>query len=297
MIEREAFVLFLLILCLVGCQSAMAGIQKSSLMAVLPDVDGFVSEDSPQTYYPETLFEYINGAAEIYLSYDFRELIVAQYNKKNDDDTVSVEIYDMGNHRNSFGIYSAERFPDSQFISLGTQGYLEEGSLNFLVGRYYVKLLCFDCEEKSNELLQEFCREIVEKVENKPGFPELLEFLPKEGRLPNTEKFILRNFLGYRFLHHGYVASYEVEGQTFDCFVIEAQDPQEAVSLLQQYLDAKKESMVQKKPLGFLVKDRYYHNIYVAPVNKYICGVMKIKEGYEKMGEDYLRKLSESLGK
>ncbi|MCK7469683.1 MAG: hypothetical protein MZU95_01910 [Desulfomicrobium escambiense] len=33
-------------------------------------------------YFPETLFEYIDGAAESYLSYDFRELLVADLQKK-----------------------------------------------------------------------------------------------------------------------------------------------------------------------------------------------------------------------
>jgi hypothetical protein len=257
----------------------------------LPVLEGLVSAEAPQTYYPENLFEYINGAAEIYLSYGFRELIVAEYKKSDTSDTVAVEIYDMGDHKNSFGIYSAERYPDNEFVSLGTQGYVEEGALNFLVGRYYIKLLCFDCEDRSDKALQAFSEEIVSRVEDKGGFPVLLQAFPLGGRLPNSEKYILNNFMGYRFLHDGYIANYEVDGLSFDCFLIEGENPDEAQTMLQQYLEAKGPSNVQKISSGYQIKDRYYHNIYLALVKNYICGVMKIKEGKEKLGEKYLENL------
>lgn len=265
------------------------------LKSLLPALEGMESNESPVTYFPESLFEYINGAAEIYLSYDFKELIVAEYTKSGSSDSVAVEIYDMGNIKNSFGIYSAERYPDNEFMDLGTQGYMEEGALNFLVGRYYVKLLCYDCEERSDQRLRAFSEEIVNRVENRGGFPAYVQTFPKEGLIPNTEKFILRNVMGYKFLHDGYVVSYKMKELSFDCFLIEGKNPEEATSMLKKYLDAKGADSVQKISLGFRIKDRYYHNIYLAQVNNTLCGVMKITDNFEEVGESYLEKLVQSL--
>jgi hypothetical protein len=265
------------------------------LKSLLPTVEGMGFTESPVTYFPETLFEYINGAAEIYLSYDFKELIVAEYKKSDASDSVAVEIYDMGNHKNSFGIYSAERYPDNDFMALGTQGYMEGGALNFLVGRYYVKLLCFDCEERSDTWLLAFSEEIVNRVEEKGGFPAFLKVFPKEGLIPNTEKFILRNVMGYKFLHDGYIVSYRKAELSFDCFLIEAKNQEEATDMLENYLEAKGAASTQKISLGFLIKDRYYQNIYLAQVNNTLCGVMKITDGFEKVGESYLEKLVQAL--
>lgn len=269
--------------------------QEQSLKALFPDLEGMVSVEEPQTYYPENLYEYINGAAEIYLSYGFRELIVGEYKKSDTSDTVAVEIYDMGDHKNSFGIYSAERYPDNEFVSLGTQGYVEEGALNLLVGSYYIKLLCFDCGNRADETLKAFAEEIVRRVKDKGGFPALLKAFPIEGRLPNSEKYILKNFMGYRFLHDGYLANYELDGLSFDCFLIEGENPEEAQNMLRQYLEAKGSSNAEKVPSGYQIKDRYYHNIYLALVKNYICGVMKIKEGNERIGEQYLKDLVEQV--
>jgi hypothetical protein len=266
-----------------------------ALKNILPVVEGMQPSGSSQIYFPETLFEYINGAAEIYLSYDFTELIVAEYKKSDSSDSVAVEIYDMGNHKNSFGIYSAERYPDNEFLMLGTQGYMEEGAMNFLVGRYYVKLLCFDCEDRSEKWLRSFSEGIVNQVENKEGFPAYLRTLPKEGQIPNTEKFILRNVMGYKFLHDGYFVSYKMKDLSFDCFIIEGKNSDEATEMVKKYLEAKGATSVQKISLGFQIKDKYYHNIYLAQVDNILCGVMKISDGFEEVGERYLAKLIESV--
>jgi hypothetical protein len=266
-----------------------------ALSSLLPTVEGMAQTGSPDTYYPESLFEYIDGAAEIYLSYDFKKLIVAEYANDDSSDSVVVEIYDMGNQKNSFGIYSAERYPESEFMDLGTQGYMEEGSLNFLVGRYYVKLLCYDCGEMSDQWLRTFSEKIVDRVGNEEGFPSYVRTFPKEGSIPNTEKFILRNVMGYKFLHDGYFVSYKMKDMAFDCFLIEGKNEEEASAMLKKYLDAKGADSVQKISLGFRIKDRYYHNIYIAQVNNILCGVMKIPDDFLEVGETYLQQFIQSV--
>ena len=267
----------------------------SPLLSLLPKVHSWNFSEEPQDYLPQSLYEYINGAAEIYLAYDFQELIVGQYKRKSSEKSLSVEIYDMGNENNSFGIYSAERFPGNRFIPIGTQGYQEEETLNFIVGKYYIKLLCFDCGEESGSFLKLFSTEIVKRVKDEAKLPPVLGFFPDEGLIQNSEKFFLRNFMGYSFLHNGYLADYRYKGLDFDCFLIEGKSVEDAQTMLGQYLKAKKEQIVQETSIGYRVKDRYYHNIYIIRVGAYICGVKKIKEGFEEVGEKYIRKLIKSV--
>jgi hypothetical protein len=270
---------------------------QAELKALLPQITAWSQTEEAQNYYPENLFEYINGAAEIYLAYDFQELIVSQHEKDQSEMNVAVEIYNMGNGKNAFGIYSAERFSDNNFIDVGLQGYLEEGTLNFLVGQYYVKLLCFDCEAQSADVLKLFSQEIVNKVGGTGSFPLLVQKFPKEGLIPNTEKYILRNFMGYSFLRNGYSANYKKGDLEFDCFFIESKSQEDAQAMVDKYLEAKGKDNVTKYDLGYHIKDRYYHNIYLARVGSTICGVIKIKEGFETIGKKYIEILIESLKK
>lgn len=278
-----------------GPAQGLAAQTGPPLKSLLPQIQDWGLSEDTQNFFPENLFEYINGAAEIYLSYDFHELIVAQYAKRGSESSLAIEIYDMGSATNGFGIYSAERYPENTFSPIGVQGYLEEGSLNFLVGRYYVKLLCFDCEDFSDQALRSFAEGIVSRVDDKGGFPEVLGAFPDEGRVANTEKFILNNVMGYGFLHDGFLTQFQKGEQSFDCFVIVGEDADDAEQMLKKYLEAKGSSNVRAIPEGFHIKDRYYHNIYVARVGRYVCGVMKIRDGSEALGTEYLSALIENL--
>jgi hypothetical protein len=296
---KISIILFLLVSVLNGKAILLGKEEGTSLIGLLPKAEDWKYSDEPQNFIPGNLYEYINGAAEIYLAYDFKELIVGQYekDKEAEEASLSIEIYDMGNEKNSFGIYSAERFSESQFISIGNQGYLEEGTLNFVVGRYYIKLLCFDCGEKSDEVLKSFSNKIVKRVKDRGQFPPVLSHFPQEGLVQNTEKYILRNFMGYSFLHDGYVASYQLKNQEFDCFIIEGKNEEDAQKMLKQYLEKKSNVDIKETSTGYLLKDRYYHNIFLVRNENYICGVMKIKDDFQALGVRYLRMLLESLKK
>jgi len=100
--------------------------------------------------------------------------------------------------------------------------------------------------------------------------------------------------LGYAFLHDGYLANYKAGDLEFDCFLIEGESQEEAQDMLDQYL-AKKEKIIEERSFGYHLKDRYYHNIYLARIKKNLCGVIKIKDGFEEVGEKYLKSLVNAL--
>jgi hypothetical protein len=282
--------------------SGAASQQKSPaatipLASLLPQLNDWKLAEEPRPFRPDTLFEYIDGAAEVYLSYDFMELLVAQFQEKRTKASMTVEIYDMGNGRNAFGIYSAERYPESRFLPIGNQGYLDEGTLNFLAGRYYVKLLCFEAGARSEEYLKLYAKEVTGKIKDPGSLPDLLTVFPKDGLIVNGEKFVLRNFLGFKFLGRGFTANYKVKDLEFDCFFIEGKSDEDAGAMLKQYLDhfAKTGQPAEKQGYGFHLKDPYLKHVFLAQVGKFLCGVSKIKDGSAEVGQKYLEAMTTVL--
>lgn len=269
----------------------------SPLLALLPEVPGWEKAEEPRLYQPENLFEYIDGAAESYLSYEFKELAVAPYKRVNATATLTVEIYRMGSAKNAFGIYSAERYPESHFLEIGGQGYMEEGALNFFLGDKYVKLLSFEAGTEGEAILLLFARKIVQAVGEKGSLPEILQCFPRENLVANSEKFILRNFLGYEFLHDGYLASYKVDDEEFELFLIEGKDEAEAASMLEKFVaqSARRGKTPERIEGGYHLQDRYLQNLYLVRVKNYIAGVMRVGEGMEETGRRYLGLLLNAL--
>jgi hypothetical protein len=271
--------------------------RASSPQSLLPRVPGWKPAEQPRSYFPGTLFEYIDGAAESYLSYAFQELVTADFKNEKTSATLTVEVYDMGSDLNAFGIFSSERYPGSPGVAAGNLGYLEEGTLNFIVGRYYVKLICFDCAAAADSVLKSFAGDIDRRVRDRGSLPPELAFFPRDGLVAGSEKFILRNVLGYDFLHDGYLASYQAGGQEFEAFIIAARDGVEAAEMTDRYLAAaaKNQSPVEKTEHGYHVKDPYARNVFFASPGRYIVGVMRIKDGGEAVARGYLEALLNSV--
>jgi hypothetical protein len=268
------------------------------LAGLLPKPAEWTMTEAVQRFLPDSLFEYINGAAESYIGYDFRELVVGQYKTKDGPATATIEIYDMGSPRNAFGIYGSERYSESRFEPIGVQGYLEDGTLNFLAGRYYVKLLCFEGGEATDGHLRRFAAEILKSVKDVGGFPAELAAFPREGLVANTEKYIRADVLGFKFLSNGFLAAYKSGGQEFEAFIIEGRSAENAAGMLDQVVERLSKAggaAPVRSESGVRLKDPYLANVLIAQTGRFLCGAIKIKDGGEAAGEACVAALLRAL--
>lgn len=98
-----------------------------------------------ERFRPDNLYEKINGKADQYLRNGVAGLTAASYTDRRDAKRfLDVYLYDMGNSRNAFGIFSGERPAAAATAKLGDQGYRVEASYFFTRGRYYVQVLASD---------------------------------------------------------------------------------------------------------------------------------------------------------
>jgi hypothetical protein len=290
-----------LILALLIPSSAECGQEKAgnAIMSLVPEVEAWGPPEELQSYFPESLFEYINGAAESYLSYDFEELLVAQYERKASEEMLTLEIYDMGSSLNAFGIFSAERYPENESVSAGDLGYIESEALNFVSDRYYVKLLGFGSGEETESVLLSFAKGVASRVKSDGSLPLLIELFPARNLVPRSEKFIKKNFMGYEFLSNGYIASYRVGEREIECFLVEAESEENAKSMEGRLLEffAKDKQAPEKIPLGYHLKNRYGQNLYLGRAANILFGVRRVPEEMKAEGMRYLQELGNALKK
>ncbi len=225
------------VVAIISCLLPLAGVRAGDDMTGLfPDMDGLKKDGDPGTYLPESLFEYIDGAADVYLSYEFEELATLTYDG-GENQSLSIDVYRHSDLRSAFGIYSQEKPQQGRFVRIGTQGYYEKGVLNFFHGRYYVKLVGFYLGEDDEKTLTEAAAAIAERLGGEPAFPKALGCFPSEGKVANSERFLAQDVLGHGFLHSAYAADYEVNGSSVRVFLIEGKDENDANEMLQKYLE------------------------------------------------------------
>jgi len=291
--KKECLVVPLLVISLVAVAN-LAWASPDLQVFVFPEVKGWKQSVEIQTFTPKTLFEYINGDADLYIMYDFQELKVAEYlNGKKA--SVIMDVYRHKTPTHAFGIYSQERLPNANFINIGAQGYIENNVLNFLTGPYYVKINSYNTGAEDQEILFAFAKKVAGNLGEKGGLPSILSSFPEEGKKRNSEKFINRNFLGYAFFHSAFTADYEIFGKKFKLFVIEGEDQKDCNEMIQKYLQqtGNREKNILESIYG--VSDPYHGDIEFHRKGRFIWGALNLDDS--SLRSKYLALFGERLWK
>jgi len=291
--KRGYFFVWLLLACLVaGGSHPLWAFDAGQKTFVFPEVSGWKQSGEMQTFQPENLFDYIDGASDLYLSYDFQELKVAEYRNEKKA-SVIVEVYRHRTPTHAYGIYSEERLANANLIDVGTQGYIETNVLNFLVGPYYVKINSYNTGAEDQNILLTFAKKVSENLGEKGSLPSILSSFPEEGKRKNSEKFIAIKFLGYSFLHSAFTADYELSGKKFKLFVIEGAEEGECKDMIQKYLKqiaSPEKNIVEGR---YAISDPYHGEIDLDWRGKYIWGILNIND--PTLRSNYLKLFEEGI--
>jgi hypothetical protein len=196
---------------------------KARLSKLLPDLAAGVTAE-PAQFYSSNLYEYIDGGAEAFHMYDMLAMVHREYKAKGTE--ITVDIYDMGEPLNAFGIYAAERSPDYHFIAIGAEGYSSEQTLNFLQGAFYVKLSAFG--GSTGPVLDAFAKGIAGRIGTGKSMPAVLAFFPAQNLVARSEKYVKKAPLGHDFLEPAAMATYKFNGKESTVVVSLAKNVQEA---------------------------------------------------------------------
>jgi hypothetical protein len=224
--------------------------EMSELARHLPDPDavsGVSGMGEIAEYAGETLYDFLNGGAEIYFDYGIVSIASSEY-RGAADRGIEVSIYDMGSAAGAFGIYSNIRYAGADFVDVGNEGMLTMSSLDFYKGRYYCRLLTFDMTPETQAVMLELGRALAGNIAGGGSVPAIVDLLPEDGRVARSEK-VFRGLIGLNNIRYissenvlnlgpgtqGAAASYRMNGTAYAVFVIEYGSEDEAGAALESY--------------------------------------------------------------
>jgi hypothetical protein len=159
-----------------------------------PDVEGWTVASEVHSYTADNLWEYINGAAELFVEYEVETCFTGDLS--SGDLVVTVDYYDMGTPLNAFGVYVRERPDPGIEVPGATEALISPPYQALLLkGSRYVKVNVFEgelTESNGRSLLEAIARALPGPID----YPSELELLPKNGRIAGTAGFQREGFLG-----------------------------------------------------------------------------------------------------
>ncbi|MEW6236835.1 MAG: DUF6599 family protein [Candidatus Omnitrophota bacterium] len=278
-------------------QDISSSAEKSKVMDILPASDfmpGWNFEDKPEFYQPDALYEHVDGEAPLYLSYGFRGLAYARYADSQDaENSIAVEIFDMGDLEGGFGVYSSHRHPTERFALYGTQGYRSGALLIAWKGPYFISMLGDEDNAITADALERSVREIVKKIPGDDAYPDFLKRLPLKNRIPNSEKFIAKDYLGWKFFRRAVEAKYVVESVTPTVFVVLCPDADQAKGAYAEFVktisgQAGLKEDEQEGVKSVWLKDPYLGGVSASQENDCVIGVISPQDDLSESGRKEL---------
>ncbi len=172
-------------------ENAAPGQADSPLLDLLPraaDLAGWRADGELQLFAGEVLFDYIDGGAEIYREFGFREVAVQDYRNAGGQ-TVSLEIFEMASPAAAFGMFTFKRSGEGEAAAIGTDAELESYYLNFWRDRYLVTITGFDEDPATAAGLSVVGRAVAARIAGEAGRPELVGRLPAAGLRARSLKY------------------------------------------------------------------------------------------------------------
>jgi hypothetical protein len=273
----------------------------------------------PQVYTRKTLFEHIDGQAELFFKYGFQKSAFAIYQgKKSRENQIELDVYDMGNVLHAFGVFSRSRNEDHP-AGIGLDSWFDDHSLLFYKGKYFVMLYA---TEAGPPVLKELGTTMSSRISDRSPGPKEIGYFPKDGLNPGSIQYFPEGLLGYQFLKRGFQGTYvekievkvkdedkvekkegrkvRAEGKEFNLFLAIFKNSKDAEDALKIYRDSlSKAGKVQSENPGqfgskaLKGEDPYRGNVIVFQKGFYLAGMIGFEnvKSAEKLLEAFVQNI------
>jgi hypothetical protein len=240
------------------------------------DIAGFRKMGEPHRYTKENLYEHVDGHAEYFISAGFQGLTVTDYittGSEAKQAEIEVEVFDMGKSIQAFGVLVDESGENPPPVSLGTMGYKTSGGVNFIKGRYYVKIAAFS--PKTPTII--FAKAFAGTLSTGQDSFQVFSKFPDLGKVGKTT-FAKEGYRGLDFLHNVIEREYSTGSGRIKVALM-AGSEQEMRSLLSSFLDYFGKSNMRYEKIErsgrevYKVMDKYEGNWFLIRSRGAIFGV------------------------
>lgn len=186
----------------------------------LPEIDGWTRAGKPASYDRATIWQAIDGAAELFVAFGFRSLREQGYEAAGIK--VTAQLYEQGSALDAFGVFARERPPGASPLEVGAGGAFGAGGQCLAhQGAHYLKLIAVKGKlerPRCASLLAALCRGL-------PGartLPPELRLLPAKGMIEGSLGYAPKSFLSTRRLQRCVHADYQPrkESKPYTLFVL-----------------------------------------------------------------------------
>jgi hypothetical protein len=299
-IQRSTLIALILFFTTFSAYAANKALEK--VLPATACAPGWVLDGKIALYDKETLFERVNGEAELYFPYGFELLASARYASTQDPKiALDADVYKMGSLLDAFGMFGNYRRKDDTVITIGGEGTISSSQLFFYQDQYLVRLQVTGASSISQDVLLACGQAVSQNLPANSNQPNELQFLNIPGVVKKSERYLAQSVLGYDFFQRGLVADALMQGEKMQVFLIIEETPDAAKRVLDKYSAYLKPSSNKMQVAGskgswsLHVQDPLYGSVLVQQQGRFLVGVIKFKK--IALAKELMEQVRQRVGK
>lgn len=167
----------------------------TDMVKLLPDrIDGWASQPPDRLCDRRTIYDYMDGAAEVYMTFAYAGLVVRTYRLTSRPDLI-VELFDMTKPFDAFGVFTNGRDEELPDAKIGQGAERRTGLLTFWQDRFFVAIRvdsdvieADQDSQRADAAMVELGRAIASAIGKTAPLPAILSILPAAGRIAHSER-------------------------------------------------------------------------------------------------------------
>ena len=280
------------------CEAALAAPDAGPLHALMDKSalkEGWTRSGKAEFFDKDTLFNLVDGEAEVYFPYGFKGAVSASYTKGGDKTKeANVELYEMGSLLDAYGVYSTMRDTESEQVDVGAEGFGGTTQVMFYVDKYFIKARVYS-EAARGELLS-FAKAVANELPADKKKPAQLALVAIPNLVARSDQYVGQSVLGYACWPKGMMAQIKTKDAPTRVFVVMTDSPSDAASALDKYVQEIVGGGTKIKYVDdggkkvVTLNDRMQEGVAVSQEGKYLIGAANLKDP-EKQGLPLVRQL------
>jgi hypothetical protein len=158
-------------------------------------VMGWKAEPGDRLFDSKTIFDYINGAGEVYRAYNLQLCLSRRYVISNGP-VMILDIFDMGSSQDAFGVFTHDR--EGKPLDIGQGSRYRPGWLSLWKGRFFISVYVESETPDTEKAVIGLGKSVAALIPEKGPRPRILSRLPANGLMENS----------VRYLHHPIILNY-----------------------------------------------------------------------------------------
>jgi hypothetical protein len=134
----------------------------------------------------QTIFDYINGAGEVYRAYNMQRCLSRRY-VAPESPAIILDLFEMASSHDAFGVFTHD--PDGEDLSIGQGAVYRSGWLGFWKDRFFVSLYADEETDAAKQALKELASKTAALIKKEGQRPPILSRLPKKGLQPASVRY------------------------------------------------------------------------------------------------------------